>query len=142
MRRCIPYVPMEAFIHGIHRIVMEIIVVDVIAEGVEIKVDAVLVVFKNLVGVNVIISGIVKADSFEKIVGYHITRNSIILIDAAVHPILSIIGDDIVLDGVVGSNDHHPIIDVFSDDIAASDNASTAVLHFYPRVVVEVDLIV
>jgi hypothetical protein len=121
---------------------MEIIVVDVIPKGVEIKIDAVLVVFKNLVGINVIIGGIVKADSFEKIVSYNITRHGVVLIDAAVHPILSIIGDDIVLDGVVRSNDHHTIIGVFSDDIAVGDNAATAVLHFYPRVVVEIDLIV
>jgi hypothetical protein len=133
---------MEAFIHGIHWIVMEIIVVDVIPEGVEVKVDPVLVVFKNLVGVNVIIGGIVEADSFEKIVSDNITRHGVILIDTAVHPVLPIIGNDIVLDRVVGSNDHHPIISIFSDDIAVGDNASTAVLHFYPRVVVKVDLIV
>ena len=133
---------MEAFIHGIHRIIMEIIVVDVIPEGVEIKVDAILVISKNLVGVNVIIGGIVETDSFEKIVGYHIIGHGVILIDAAVQPILSIIGNDIVLDRVVGSNDHHTIVGVFTNDIAVGENASAAVLYFYSRVVIEVDLIV
>jgi len=140
--RGVPYVPMEAFIHGVHRIIMEVIVVDVIPKGVEIKVDTVLVVRINLVGVDVITGGVVEADSFEKVIGYGVAGYGVVIIDAAVHPVLSIIGDDIVLNQVVGPNDHHPIIRVFSNDVAVRDDASTAVFRFYSGVVVEVDLIV
>ena len=44
-------------------IIMEIVIVDIIPNGEEIKVDAILVVIKDFIGVDVISCGVVKSDS-------------------------------------------------------------------------------
>jgi hypothetical protein len=141
MQGGVPLIPMDAFIHRIDGVVVEVVVINIISDREKIKVDTILKVVENLVGVNGIVGGVVETNPRKGVEPYGIPGDGVIVVGAAVHPVLLVAQDDVVLNGIGRSDDHHPVIDVFTDAIVVFDDAPATVLRLEPRIIIAVELI-
>jgi hypothetical protein len=111
---------------------MEIVIINRIINSKEIKVDAILAVVVDFVGVDIISCRVIESDSCKGVKSNGVTGDGVVVISAEIHPIFFIVGDGVPLYCIAGANDHEAIIRVSSNRISVSNYCPATIFQDKP----------